>query len=263
MTKEKIEGAVQVFGFGGEGQEIQIRALADTEGNPWFVAKDVAVALGYTDTVNAIKLHCKYKRRVRGGKTPPLESNETKLVAHIGGGKTLTPAESQTELVTDNTLDPQLVVIPEFDVYRLMMRSKLESAEKFQDWVFEEVLPAIRKYGYYISVSSQPHMLPENYDYFPVEALAAAAEISIVDFNKKLQRYELQEAAVNANGMMVFKLTKKGKKFGIPQQAYEEGGIKMPPRILWKSSIFNVMAFGFKTGSRDRLYANNNQCSLT
>jgi prophage antirepressor-like protein len=239
MTKEaeSMKKAVQVFEFGDKGTSIQVRSLIDKESNPWFVAKDIAVALGYADFDQAVRKNCRSQKEVKN-----IPVCETGISKEVRDGS---------------------IMIPESDVFRLILRSKLESAERFQDWVVEEVLPAIRKYGYYISVSSQPHMLPENYDYFPVEALAAAAEISIVDFNKKLQSYELQEAAVNANGMMVFKLTKKGKKFGIPQQAYEEGGIKMPPRILWKSSIFNVMAFGFKTGSRDRLYANNNQCSLT
>lgn len=43
------------------------------------------------------------------------------------------------------TLDPQTKLIPESDVYRLVMRSKLPSAERFQDWVVEEVLPTLRQ----------------------------------------------------------------------------------------------------------------------
>jgi len=45
------------------------------------------------------------------------------------------------------TLDQQTVIIPESDVYRLLSRSKLKSAEKFEEWIYEEVLPTIRKTG--------------------------------------------------------------------------------------------------------------------
>lgn len=86
------------------------------DGEPWFVAKDVAKILGYEDTDGAIRKHC--KRR----KTSPVES--AGQVRHV-------------------------VIIPEADVYRLIMRSKLESAERFEAWVSEEVLPMIRKTGSY------------------------------------------------------------------------------------------------------------------
>ena len=41
--------------------------------------------------------------------------------------------------------------IPEGDLYRLIIRSKLSSAERFEKWVFEEILPTIRKTGGYVS----------------------------------------------------------------------------------------------------------------
>lgn len=94
-----------------------MRIIADGE-HPLFVAKDVAQALGYADTVNAIKQFC------RG------------VVKH----HPIVDALGRTQEVR---------VIEEPDVYRLIFGSKLESAQKFQDWVFEEVLPAIRKTGAY------------------------------------------------------------------------------------------------------------------
>ena len=86
------------------------------DGKPWFVGKDVAFALGYVDTAYAVSTHCK------------------------GVGEMPTPSAGGVQIVK---------IIPESDLYRLIMRSKLESAEKFQDWVVEEVLPAIRKNGSY------------------------------------------------------------------------------------------------------------------
>jgi prophage antirepressor-like protein len=85
------------------------------DGEPWFVAKDVAEALGYSKPENAIARHCKKKS------TTPKQ----------GGGF--------------------MALIPESDVYRLIIKSKLPAAERFEEWVMEEVLPTIRKHGAYMT----------------------------------------------------------------------------------------------------------------
>jgi prophage antirepressor-like protein len=85
---------------------------------PWFVAKDVATALGYTNPQKACRDHCKSMRQV-------------------GVNDSFTP------------LDPQTSIIPERDLYRLVMRSKLESAHEFEEWVVGDVLPSLRKTGSY------------------------------------------------------------------------------------------------------------------
>jgi anti-repressor protein len=100
--------------------------VAVEEGDVLFAARDVAVSLGYSNPHDAIRAHCKGVREIR---TPS------------AGG------------------DQAVKFIGEHDVYRLIMRSKLPSAERFQDWVTEEVLPAIRKTGSY-SVAI-PQTLPE------------------------------------------------------------------------------------------------------
>lgn len=98
---------------------LPIRVLTDEKGEPWFVAKDVAALLGYSDTAKAVKAHCRAYQPVGVGKTP--------------------------------TLDPQTLIIPERDLYRMVMRSRLESAERFEEWVVGEVLPSIRKTGSYVA----------------------------------------------------------------------------------------------------------------
>ena len=85
-------------------------------GEPWFVASDVAKALGYEKPNNAINDHCK--------------------------------KVSKFSYPESRQLQPYNI-IPEMDVYRLIMRSNLPSAERFQDWVVEDVLPSIRKTGRY------------------------------------------------------------------------------------------------------------------
>lgn len=99
----------------------EIRTLIDDKGEPWFVARDVAISLGYSNVNDAISRHCKgvvkhdhYEQRVSGSQ--PIN------------------------------------IIPESDMYRLILRSKLPQAEAFQDWVTEEILPSIRKHGVYSAV---------------------------------------------------------------------------------------------------------------
>ncbi len=91
--------------------------VVELDGRPWFVGRDVAAALGFADTVNALKQHCKgvVKRH-------PL--------ATVGGMQEVT-------------------VIAEADVLRLVVRSRLPGAERFERWVFEEVLPQIARTGAY------------------------------------------------------------------------------------------------------------------
>lgn len=109
-------------------QQQPIRII-QKDGEPWFIAKDVAAALGYADTDYAIRAHCK------ASETCPDDSSGQ--VRH-------------------------LKVIPERDVYRLIMRSQLPSAEKFEEWVVGKVLPTIRKTGQYQAPAFQiPQTLPE------------------------------------------------------------------------------------------------------
>lgn len=85
-------------------------------GQYWFVGKDVAKALGYKNTTEAIAEHCK------------------------GGSEELLPSAGGLQ---------QTKVIPESDLYRLIGQSKLEAADKFRDWIYEDVLPSIRRTGSY------------------------------------------------------------------------------------------------------------------
>jgi len=98
----------------------EIRTAVNESGDPLFCLADVAKSLGYSNAPKAVIDHCK-------GVTV-LETPTNGGIQQIKFGK-------------------------ESEVYRLVMRSKLPDAEKFQDWVCEEVLPAIRKTGGYITTT--------------------------------------------------------------------------------------------------------------
>lgn len=100
--------------------------IVEIEGKPFFCGSDVAKALGYAIPSKAVNTHCK---------------GVSKMEAPTNGGI------------------QELLFIPEGDLYRLIVSSKLPTAEKFERWVFDEVLPSIRKHGGYIS--GQSEMSPE------------------------------------------------------------------------------------------------------
>jgi len=91
----------------------------EKDGEPWFVGKDVATALKYSDAFGALKKHVE---------------TEDKLVCQIDSA-------GQKRSVT---------IINESGLYSLILSSKLESAKRFKHWVTSEVLPCIRKTGRYV-----------------------------------------------------------------------------------------------------------------
>lgn len=92
------------------------------EGEPWFVEKDIAEALGYADTAAALKKH--------------VDDEDKKLF-------------KADDLPTLKTSNYGAYIINESGLYSLMLKSKLPGAKKFKRWVTSEVLPSIRKTGSY------------------------------------------------------------------------------------------------------------------
>lgn len=95
-----------------------VRTTQDKHGNPLFCAKDIATILGYANPAKAVINHCK-------------------------GFPIWKPLESAGGI-------QQARFITEGDMYRLIASSKLPTAERFESWIYDEVLPSIRKTGGYI-----------------------------------------------------------------------------------------------------------------
>lgn len=102
----------QIFNF----EQNEVRTFVENE-VPYFVANDVAKTLGYKNPSKATNDHCKKAIETWGNDS-------------LGRRQ-------------------KFKIIPESDVYRLIIKSNLPSAEKFESWVMEEVLPQIRKHGMY------------------------------------------------------------------------------------------------------------------
>ena len=120
-----------------------IRTL-QIEGKIYFVGKDVAKALGYSNPRDAISRHCK----------GVVKHDNFKEGGH------------------------QVALLKEGDIYRLITHSKLPSAEKFEEWVFDEVLPTIRQTGKY-------EMKPKSKEQILSEALLIANGV-IEELNTKI-----------------------------------------------------------------------------
>ena len=99
-----------------------IRTMSNEQGEPLFCGKDVAVALGYGNTMKAVRDHVE-------------EDDRTKCSLIDSLGK-----------------EQKAIFINESGLYSLIMSSKLEGARRFKRWVTAEVLPAIRRQGGYMVV---------------------------------------------------------------------------------------------------------------
>lgn len=107
---------LQIFNF----EQNEVRTIL-VNNEPFFVGKDVAETLGYSNTAKAIRDHV------------DIEDRRSERIVHPSGG----------------TQDS--VVINESGLYSLILKSKLPNARKFKRWVTNEVLPSIRKHGVYMT----------------------------------------------------------------------------------------------------------------
>ena len=119
------ENEIQVWNY--ESSEVR---TVQVNGEPWFVGKDVATVLGYSNTRDAIARHV---------------DEEDK--AGVG--------------IHDGSQMREVVVVNESGLYSLVLSSKLPNAKKFKRWVTSEVLPSIRKHGSYSMQSQFADLSPQ------------------------------------------------------------------------------------------------------
>ena len=149
MMDNKRCNALHVFKSKAFGQ---LRTIEE-DGKILFCASDVAKALGYSNPRDAISRHCR------------------------GVVKRDAPTQGGVQAIA---------FIPEGDVYRLITHSKLPGAEKFESWVFDDVLPSLRKDGYY-SLAPQENK-PDARDNAILQVLMKNTEVlqAIVQQNQQI-----------------------------------------------------------------------------
>lgn len=133
---------IQIFNSNLHPEFGNLRTLT-IDGEPWFVGKDVAEALGYSNTKKAILDH--------------VDADDKTLI-------------QRSQNVTFEIPNRGMTIINESGLYSLILSSKLESAKAFKHWVTAEVLPTIRKTGGYINqgqedlfIDTYMPFLDENY----------------------------------------------------------------------------------------------------
>ena len=121
-----MENKIKIF----ENEEFGRVRTVITDGEPWFVGKDVAVILGYSKPRNAIATHVDCEDK----KVAPIQGD-------LGGTQ-------------------QMIIINESGLYSLILSSKMPKARDFKRWVTSEILPTIRRTGGYVA---DEDMFIENY----------------------------------------------------------------------------------------------------
>ncbi|HBF1265738.1 TPA: phage antirepressor KilAC domain-containing protein [Clostridioides difficile] len=134
----------------------EVRTI-EIDGKAYFVASDIAKALGYSNTRDAVKKHCKWVAKC----DIPHPQSDSKVL--------------------------KVNIIPEGDMYRLISNSELPNAEKFESWVFDEVLPTIRKTGGYIHTTE---------DMSDDEIMARALQVAQKTIEKKSREIEEKDKMI-------------------------------------------------------------------
>ena len=214
----------QVFTFGNNGE---LRVLMQ-DNEPWFVGKDVAEMLGYNNTQKAIRDHVDEEDKL------------TERIVLAGQGR-------------------DVIIINESGLYSLIMASKLPTAKQFKRWVTNEVLPAIRKHGGYLTPEKieeallNPDTLIKLASQLKIEReKRLAAETKVKELQPKSDYYDACMAREK-----VFSMSEVGQTMGMSyQKVYkrliEEGWVCKPVGCKYQlteqapEGVFQVIQRMFK-----------------
>lgn len=201
----------------------EIRTISEN-GAVLFCGSDVARALGYTNPSKALTDHCKDDLTKRYPITDTLGRSQ------------------------------EAIFIPESDLYRLIFRSKLPSAERFTDWVTAEVLPSIRKNGGYIA--QQETLSPEE---LMAKALmvaqqtiadreariqAQAAEISTLTVDKQIMQPKAEYFDDLVDRNLLTNFTEAAKQIGVKRKALI--GFMVDHGYLYRDKKGNLLPYANK-----------------
>lgn len=208
---------MQIFNSGEFGD---IRTVT-IDGEPWFVGKDVAKALGYSNTRDALATHI---------------SEEDKNTVAISDGK---------------RGNPNQVVINESGLYALIFGSKLDSAKRFKRWVTSEVLPSIRRTGSY----GIPLTIPEQIQLLARGNVELERKIDTIQSDVEAIKADLPILPIEAERITTA-TKKKGVEVlgGINSSAYRNKGL----RQKLYSNLYSNLKYNF--GVRSYKSIKRSQC---
>ena len=207
---------MQIFNSGEFGD---IRTVT-IDGEPWFVGKDVAKALKYKDTPDALKKHI---------------SEDDKL----------------TRRFTDSGQSREMYIINESGLYSLIFGSKLDSAKRFKRWVTSEVLPSIRRTGSY----GIPLTIPEQIQLLARGNVELERKIDTIQSDVEAIKADLPILPIEAERITTA-TKKKGVEVlgGINSSAYRNKGL----RQKLYSNLYSNLKYNF--GVRSYKSIKRSQC---
>ena len=167
----------------------QVRTV-EIDGEPWFVGKDVAEALGYRDTSDALKKHV------------DADDKLTRRFADSGQAR-------------------EMYIINESGLYSLILSSKLPGAKEFKRWITHDVIPMIRKTGGYIK--GQETMTP---DELMAKALMVAQQ-TLADREARISQLTVDKAIMQPKADYFDELVERGLLTNFRETAKQLG---IPPR---------------------------------
>lgn len=179
---------------------MDVRIYKDDDGNPWFVARDVAEILDYADTKRAIQLHV---------------DTEDKCV--------MGQFESQNQGGQNNTAQNNTILINESGLYSLMLRTNKKEAKQFKRWITSEVIPSLRKTGEYV--------VPKNVIKEKLECIEISSRIFSTLRNGEIQdRDKLLLEDLTRNAMIgslsnMNEISKENEEWSISRRLQEVYGI--------------------------------------
>lgn len=216
---EKLRNELSVFNNNEFGK---IRVIM-IDNDPWFVGKDVADCLGYSNPQKAIRDHVRDKNKT---------VNDSFIVNGTKG-----------------------LLINEPGLYALIMRSKLPTAEMFQDWVYEEVLPSIRKTGSY-SVKETPSYLIEDRIERAKQWIKEQEQMQMLEETVKEQTEQIEEMKPKATYFDIVLSCKESvtstviaKDFGGAAQTFNK--------------VMNLIKVSYKKGKQWHVYEKYQEQGLT
>jgi prophage antirepressor-like protein len=186
-----METNIQIF---NNEQFGEIR-VTEIDGKPYFVGSDVAKALGYTNPQKAIRDHCKGITKRSG----------------------VCQTTNQYGVTTNQAVE--MSYITEGDIYRLAARSHLPGAEKFESWIFDEVIVSVANHGAYATPQTVEQMISD--PDFAIKLLQSIKEEQIQRALLVREKYELaqQNAIMQPKAELMDKIMDTDQKIDIGQAA--------------------------------------------
>ena len=196
--------------FENKSLNLTIVSYIDNKQNVYFKGKDIALALGYVDTDQAIRTHVDDYDK----KNLPVEA--TDQVRHQ-------------------------IFINESGLYSIIFGSKLESAKKFKRWVMTEILPSIRKYGYYRSFNNPKTLTFKIEDEYDLHT-------KVVNFIRRFYPKAIIIAGLGENQDTANKRI----------SSYKKGYMKGQPDLIIQNrhKDYNGLVFEFKTPQGNGIVSN-------